>query len=161
LSTERTGIIALMLSPRMIIFILLSAASVLFGYYAWQESRQATVIIEWSTASELNTVGFNLYRSTEPQGEYILINAELIPASEDAWTGAEYSFVDSGLTPGVTYYYMLEDLDATGQRSKNGPIEVKANGRGRLELGLAGFSLFIGLWGLVLSIKTHRRSIVG
>ena len=36
--------------------------------------------------------------------------------------GASYSYVDTGLTNGTTYYYELEDIETTGKTQLHGPV---------------------------------------
>ena len=52
------------------------------------------VFVTWSTAAEIDNAGFNLYRSETENGEYIKINASLIPAQGSSMQGANYEFVD-------------------------------------------------------------------
>jgi hypothetical protein len=88
----------------------------------------APIRVEWSTETEMNTAGFNLYRSEAPDGPYdVKVNVELIPASPDPLSGGKYSLVDRTARPGVTYYYRLEEVDKTGQASLHGPIRGRAS----------------------------------
>jgi hypothetical protein len=95
-------------------------------FLLWQASREATVLVEWSTASELDTVGFNLYRADTPGGPFIQVNNELIPASSDPLAGGNYSYPDGAVQPGRTYYYELEEVQSNGGRDRFGPISVQA-----------------------------------
>ena len=95
-------------------------------YYAWIAISQAQVVVEWSTASELDTVGFNIYRSETPNGPGVIVNKEIIPPAEDALTGGNYRYIDSNVVPGRVYYYFLEDISANGSTNTNGPVVVKA-----------------------------------
>ncbi len=108
------------------LFIILGLVGLGLGAWAVKSSREAVVVVEWSTASELNTVGFNLYRSDQPEGKLTRVNSSLIPSSPDSITGGNYSFRDPDVIPGRTYYYYLEDVDSNGAANKNGPITVKA-----------------------------------
>lgn len=108
---------------KFLIGLILLAASFLL----WQASQEATVLVEWSTASELDTVGFNLYRADTPQGPFVQVNNALIPASSEPLTGGEYSYRDSGVQPGKTYYYELEEVQSNGGRDRFGPISVQAD----------------------------------
>ena len=84
------------------------------------------VIIEWTTASEVNTAGFNLSRADKPDGTYQQVNAELIPSSTDPMLGGQYMYTDSGVISGRTYYYQLEDVEYTGAVVRHGPLEAQA-----------------------------------
>ena len=84
----------------------------------------ASVTVEWTTASEVDHSGFNLYRSESPDGPWVKLNPELIPPSGDPIVGGKYSYVDDAVKPGRTYYYQLEDVDLSGATSFHGPIVV-------------------------------------
>ncbi len=79
------------------------------------------VTIEWSTASETDNAGFNLYRS-EDGGEFEQINESLIPAEGSPTEGASYEFVDRGVKNRETYSYKLEDVDLNGIVTEHGPV---------------------------------------
>ncbi|MCP4624469.1 MAG: hypothetical protein GY850_13220 [bacterium] len=84
-------------------------------------SLNAAVRINWSTAAEIDNVGFNLYRAETPAGPFVKINPALIAAEGSATQGASYTYVDSGLQNRKTYYYKLEDIDANGAVTSHGP----------------------------------------
>ncbi|MCK4814345.1 hypothetical protein KA005_01130, partial [bacterium] len=58
--------------------VLLSLCVILLGAIflvkEWRNVSTTSVEVEWETASELNTVGFNLYRSQSSDGQYDQIN---------------------------------------------------------------------------------------
>jgi hypothetical protein len=89
---------------------------------------EASVVVEWTTANEVNTAGFNLYRSEHPDGPYSRVNPSLIPASTDPLAGSEYEFEDTSVQAGRTYYYQLEDVEYSGATNRHGPIVVTAPG---------------------------------
>ncbi len=82
------------------------------------------VVIVWSTSSEIDHSGFNLYRSESEKGEYIKINDALIPAQGNSTEGAEYEFIDGDLQNRQTYYYQLEDVDTAGVSTMHGPVSA-------------------------------------
>jgi len=86
----------------------------------------AAVIVEWTTESEVNHAGFNLYRSENPEGPYIKLNDTLIPASPDPIAGGSYVYTDTTVAAGSTYYYKLEDVELEGGTTMHGPIEAVA-----------------------------------
>ncbi len=88
------------------------------------QPKNRAVLLTWETESEVNNVGFNLYRSETIDGEKELISDALIPASGDPTAGAVYEFRDSGLQNRKTYYYFLEDVDTAGLATLHGPVEA-------------------------------------
>jgi hypothetical protein len=108
---------------------LLGLALLLSGCQAFWPAL-TSITVEWTTASEVDVVGFNLYRSESPDGLYTQVNPALIPGSNDPVTGGKYRYVDSNVAPGRTYYYKLEDVDLNGAKTMHGPIEVRAAGGG-------------------------------
>jgi hypothetical protein len=83
------------------------------------------VTITWTTASEIDNAGFNVYRSTEENGPYTKINAELISAKGSPATSATYQFIDKPVKNRTTYWYKLEDIDVKGQATMHGPVSAK------------------------------------
>lgn len=70
------------------------------------------ILVAWETATEVNNLGFNIYRAELVDGERAKINPELIMsklAPGDLF-GATYEFLDESAAIGVTYYYWLEDV---------------------------------------------------
>ncbi|TMC47701.1 MAG: hypothetical protein E6J26_11115 [Chloroflexi bacterium] len=61
----------------------------------------APIVVNWTTKSEVNTAGFNLYRAESASGPFVQINQALIPAANDPIT-----------------YYQLEDVDLNGTRTR-------------------------------------------
>ncbi|MCX5904610.1 MAG: hypothetical protein NTV89_14350 [Proteobacteria bacterium] len=86
--------------------------------------KAGKVIVEWSTESEIDNAGFNLYRSESADGEYIKLNTSLIPAKGSSTQGATYEFVDTDVQNRKTYYYKLEDIDLTGTSTMHGPVSA-------------------------------------
>jgi hypothetical protein len=138
MEVQRAGLQWLLLGAFMLIALVV-------GGLAWWEFTHATVEVEWTTASELSTVGFNLYRSDSQEGVYQKVNDELIPASPDPLIGGSYTYLDTQVKPGVTYYYQLEEVEAQGNGARYGPIEVRAQRGGMLELVISLSALAIGM----------------
>lgn len=94
------------------------------------EGEGDQVRLEWVTKTEIDNVGFNLYRSTERGGTYQKLNSSLIPGLISSAAGKRYVFMDSGVTRGRFYYYKLEDIDLSGTRTMHGPLCVDWDGDG-------------------------------
>jgi hypothetical protein len=109
----------------------------------------AAVVVEWSTETEINTAGFNLYRGTAITGPFdVKVNEQLIPASPDPVTGGKYNYVDRTAQTGVMYYYQLQEVEKTGAVNRYGPIAVRASGLDwRLAAVLGGLAAgVVALW---------------
>ncbi len=129
------------------LLVLLLLGGLIAAYLAWQDWRSAVVVVEWSTASELDTVGFNLYRAEQADGEYTKINPTVIPSAGDALTGSDYRYEDHNVRAGQTYYYKLEDITTSGQGERYGPIVVEARG----QVGMAAIAAALLLGGALLT----------
>ncbi len=69
------------------------------------------MILSWTTASEADIAGFNLYRLEAKGGKALKINAALIPVKG---AGQAYEVTDTNVTNRKTYYYRLESVDKNG-----------------------------------------------
>jgi hypothetical protein len=79
--------------------------------------------LSWETVSEANNAGFNLYRSTSPAAPDALL--AYVPSQAPGSTqGASYSFDDTEVAAGQTWYYWLEDVDLSGATSLHGPVSA-------------------------------------
>jgi hypothetical protein len=93
------------------------------------------VLVAWETATEVDNVGFNLYRSMSADGPYIKLNGALIPSQSPGSTfGAVYTWLDEDVQPGVAYYYKLEDVETGGTHTMHGPISAFAQNPTKLTL---------------------------
>ena len=83
--------------------------------------KAGRVIINFTTASELDNAGFNIYRKTAGS-DWVKVNDALIPAEGTVTEGASYSLVDDDVKNRVTYEYMLEDVDLNGVATLHEPV---------------------------------------
>jgi hypothetical protein len=125
----------------------------------------SVVIVEWTTESEVDTAGFNIYRSESAEGPYIKINPELIPSSPDPILGGKYVYTDTNVVAGRTYYYKLEDVELGGTTTMHGPIEVVAEASSPSAFAnlaalwpLAVLVAVLALGGVILSWRRSHKS---
>ena len=121
------------------------------------------IMLSWTTASEVNTAGFNLYRSERPEGPYTRINSQLIPASADQLIGDKYVYQDNNVSPGKTYYYQLEDVEYNGVSVQHPAISItaaSAPGLGAIDGAMGpGWGALAAVAGVAFVIL-RRRSIL-
>ncbi len=130
---------------------------IVMAFQGWRAWQHATILVEWTTASELNTVGYRIYRSTNPDERGKQINQELIPSSIDPLTGGSYQFEDQDVQPGVKYYYSLEEVENNGATNQAGTIEVAAKQNGWWEIGLAALLLAGVIVGVISLLDSYRE----
>jgi hypothetical protein len=82
------------------------------------------VMLKWRTESEVDNLGWNIYRNEKKDGEFVKINDKLIPGAGNSAMPNSYQFVDKTVVKGRQYYYYLEDVDIAGTRSKSLIIPV-------------------------------------
>ena len=81
--------------------------------------------ILWSTASETNLVGFNIYRGDNRNIENAnRINRIYIPATNSPH-GSDYFYIDETVEMNSTYYYWLESTELNGSVEFFGPLLVR------------------------------------
>lgn len=115
----------------------LLAAAALAGFQAWRLFSQPAITVEWSTASELNTAGYYLYRGLAEAGPFERITSQVIPAAGDPLTGGAYSYLDEDVRAGQVYYYQLIEVELDGNTQVQGVIPAEAARQGWLEAALA------------------------
>jgi hypothetical protein len=82
-------------------------------------ARDGEVLLEWKTATEINLLGFYIERDGK-------IESELIEGHGNSTIEQTYTWLDDGLTNGVTYYYNLitKDLDGVEMVANEEPLSA-------------------------------------
>ena len=87
------------------------------------------VTLKWRTETEVNNLGFGVYRSEGTAGEdasssgnYTKIG--FVEGAGNSNLLRDYQFVDDDAEVGKTYFYYLEDVDIYGVKNKNEIIKV-------------------------------------
>ena len=88
------------------------------------EPADGSVFLFWETSSEIDNVGFNIYRSEQKNGEYTLLNDDMIIAEGSPTEGMLYEFIDDTVQNRKIYYYKLEDFDIYGVSTFHGPVNA-------------------------------------
>jgi hypothetical protein len=88
------------------------------------------VILNWSTASEINNAGFEIQRSTAGN-EFVSVG--FVNGHSTTTETKDYRFVDANLTAGK-YAYRLKQVDFDGTFSYSDVVNVDVNGPVQFEL---------------------------
>jgi hypothetical protein len=145
-----------MLRSRLLVMLFVVALIVLVVIVVTALTPPPSVIIQWSTASELNTAGFNVYRGENQDGPFTQVNTELIPASTDPLVGGSYVFTDTNVVAGKNYYYKLEDVETSGAKSDQGTVQVTAEGGVNPMPLIGGGVVAVLIAGLMPSLRRKR-----
>ena len=155
-------------------FIIIGILWLALGAFTfWQLPSTSSVIVTWSTETETDNAGFNLYRgeaSAEAsadedcvdvaQESYVQVNNQLIPAKGGAVSGSDYSFPDTSAEPDKRYCYQLEDVELSGRTERHPPFFGTAPRLldRILYIILAPVSLLVGTALIISGIKGGRRN---
>ena len=82
------------------------------------------IILRWTTQSEVDNLGFNLYRSLSAEGPYERLNEGLIEGMGTSPVGRHYAFIDKDVTRDIVYFYKLEDIGFDGTHTLHGPVQA-------------------------------------
>ncbi len=87
-----------------------------------------SVILKWRTESELENMGFIIKRSEDNGRNYRqLDDYQTSPALKGAGNASyahNYSYLDSTVEAGKTYWYKLEDVSLNGNVLEHGPVKI-------------------------------------
>ncbi|RKU08124.1 hypothetical protein C6503_23360 [Candidatus Poribacteria bacterium] len=79
-----------------------------------QIAEDGGVVLSWTTASEIENAGFNIFRSEAKQGPFVKVNARLIQGAGTTSERNAYSWTDTTAKTNIEYYYRLEDMSFDG-----------------------------------------------
>lgn len=85
-------------------------------------------MLDWETASEYNTLGFNLYMAASADGEKVKVNDSLLPSNvaPGSLEGASYTYTAGEAVKGE-YYFWLEEVDISAGETIYGPAVLIIN----------------------------------
>ena len=81
-----------------------------------------SVKLLWRTESEVNNVGFTVYRSEAENSKYTKVT--FLNGAGNTGMPTDYQFADTKVEQGKTYFYYIEDIDITGKRNKSQVVKV-------------------------------------
>ena len=89
---------------------------------SWQAGQ---VVVRWATGAELNTWGFELYRSADGRRESaVRVTPAIILAQGRGQGGAAYEWIDTSASAGTIYAYWLREIELDGSINEYGPVRL-------------------------------------
>ncbi len=80
------------------------------------DNTDTGVVLNWTTESELDNAGFNIYRSLSKEGTFVKVNTNLVHGAGTTSERRKYTWKDTSAKPNVEYYYQIEDVSLSGVR---------------------------------------------
>jgi hypothetical protein len=80
--------------------------------------QRVTNTARWTTASESNTFGYDVYRSDSENGKFVRITKKPVLGNGTTSETHKYEFVDDTIDPCKEYWYYVEEITNSGERTK-------------------------------------------
>ena len=85
--------------------------------------------VRWSTASEVDNFGFDVYRSESEEGPFTRLTSSPVPGAGTSDEPHAYQYVDATIETGRPYFYYVESLSLAGERERFTPV-IRAPAKG-------------------------------
>ncbi len=85
---------------------------------AAEDAEAYSNTVRWSTASELDNFGYDVYRAESPDGPFRRLTEEPVEGAGTSDEVHRYHFVDETIDPTKTYYYYVESVSMSGVRER-------------------------------------------
>lgn len=100
------------------------SANITLSTFKATVQSDGSILVIWETATEFNTQGFSLYRTTTTSAPWNDQPITQVEARGDGFTGASYQYLDRNTVSGTVYYYWLQELTSGGVGDRVGPVEA-------------------------------------
>jgi hypothetical protein len=78
--------------------------------------------VRWSTASEVENFGFDVYRGDSAEGPWTRLTEQPVLGAGTSDEVHKYEYVDRSIDPHKAYYYWVESISITGVREHFTPV---------------------------------------
>jgi len=89
---------------------------------ATAEDGQAT--LKWVTETEVNNLGFFVYRGESKDGPFVKLNESIIPGAMSSSSLHDYEYTDMNVEVDHQYFYYIENLDTEGIKNSSKIVRV-------------------------------------
>ena len=100
-----------------------NTTAVEFTEFTAKVNENNSVILDWTTASELNCKQFNITRK-KGNGDFVMVGS--VPGHGSVTETQQYTFTDNTVNSGH-YTYRLEEVDFSGHTSYSNIVEIEVN----------------------------------
>ncbi|MEO1084116.1 MAG: hypothetical protein AAFY88_07730 [Acidobacteriota bacterium] len=87
-----------------------------------ESEEEHTNKIRWTTASEVENFGFDVYRGDSEDGPFELLTEQPLEGGGTVDEPRSYVFVDDTIDPTRAYYYYVESITMDGVRERFTPV---------------------------------------
>ena len=101
-----------------------SAVPVTLSHFRAEHTADG-VMLKWTTESEVDNAGFNIYRSRTKDGEFKAVNPTMIQGAGTTGERNEYTWTDTSAKPNTVYYYRIEDVSHAGVRKQLATVRLR------------------------------------
>lgn len=108
------------------------------------EEQEHSNTLRWTTASEVDNFGFDVYRGDQEEGPFERLTESPLAGAGTTDLTTRYSHEDTNIDPYRTYYYYVESISLQGIREQFTPIirakpklpaDAEAEAEGEIEAG--------------------------
>lgn len=82
----------------------------------------STNTLRWTTASEIDNFGFDVYRGDTADGPFERLTDQPVAGAGTADVPTDYAYVDETIDPTREYFYYVESISMGGERVRFTPI---------------------------------------
>ena len=86
------------------------------------ESQRVSNTLRWTTASEQDNFGYDVYRGSSEKGPFTKLTGKPILGHGTTDETSNYSYSDSSIDPCKAYWYYVESISTRGERERFTPI---------------------------------------
>lgn len=86
------------------------------------DSQRLANTLNWTTASEQDNFGYDVYRGTSEEGPFNKLTDKPMLGHGTTDETSHYSYRDAGIDPCKDYWYYVESISTSGERERFTPI---------------------------------------
>jgi hypothetical protein len=87
-----------------------------------QAAQALQNVIRWSTASEVDNFGYDVFRGPTEEGPFERVNDTPIAGHGTTDVPQNYEFRDTSIAPLTAYFYYVESISLQGDRERFTPV---------------------------------------